>query len=103
MLKLKNYTKEQLETWRTSRIGGLYINAFLQAGSDSNAKSLLEITTEILSSRPLKERTDLCLAISSLLETKFDLSYSVRSESNMRDLEKVKDMLAHYTVRVLIK
>ena len=49
------YTKKMLETWRTGRLGCLYITCFTLSKKDPEELSQLERVTEILSRRPMEE------------------------------------------------
>lgn len=49
------YPKKQLDTWKTGRLGSLYMNMFTMVGDDYEDNSQLKIITDILKDRPLAE------------------------------------------------
>jgi len=53
---LKQYPTEVLKTWRTSRLGCLYMNKYTSLREDPEGSSQLETIAQILSTRPLLER-----------------------------------------------
>ncbi len=94
MPKLKQYLREELQTWRVSKLGGLYLSAFHLSVNDPSERPQLDTITEILNQRPLNERTGLFRAIKSTLKD------AVANEDYER-ARVLKENLDHYHEHIL--
>ncbi|HLC80552.1 MAG TPA: hypothetical protein VJG31_02160 [Candidatus Nanoarchaeia archaeon] len=93
-MKLKQYEDEVLKTWRTGRLGALYITSYLVSRDHSEESSQLERIAQILSTRPLAERESLLL----------HLKTEIRVAQKLRDFERGRSyaqMMGHYIESVL--
>ncbi|MFH1592041.1 MAG: hypothetical protein ABIB47_01605 [Candidatus Woesearchaeota archaeon] len=59
MTVLNQYSKGVLKSWRTGRLGCLYMNSFIASREHSDELGQLELVTEILALRPFEKRLEL--------------------------------------------
>ncbi|GEM_PF-2526740 len=62
-MPLIQYPEEVIRTWRTGRLGALYMNSFTVSRTDPGESSQLARITRILDSRPFEEKRALYLEI----------------------------------------
>lgn len=93
-LKVIKCTREQLETWRTSRLGCYFMNVFSLDRGSPEGQSLLEVTATILSKRAFSERRGVYLEIERTLRLR------VQSE-DYEGAAGLRDMLSYYRRHVL--
>jgi len=88
-MPLRQYPEEVIQTWRTGRLGALYMSSFTVSRTDSAESSQLARITRILDSRPVGEKRALYLEIQE------QIMVSCRSE----DYERAalhRDMKQHF-------
>jgi hypothetical protein len=83
------YPNEMLHSWRTGRLGCLYMNNYIASKKDSEDGSQLERVTQILSTRPFPERKNLFFEIKKQMISAF-----YYEDEEQRDL--MVGMLSHY-------
>ena len=93
-MKLTQYDNEVLETWRTGRLGGLYMNSYTMSKDDPEECSQLERVAKILSARPPLERRGV------LNEIKGRVRGAQRAEER-EQMESLLGMLHHYISSVM--
>lgn len=94
MTKLIQYDNEVLETWRTGRLGGLYLNSYMISRDDSEECSQLERVAKILSTRPQPERIILLNEITRRVQR-------TQREEDGGQMETLLGMLHHYISSVM--
>ncbi len=93
-MKLIQYDNEILETWRTGRLGGLYLNSYMISKDDPEECSQLERVAEILSTRPQPERIILLNEIKRRVR-------GAQREEDSGQMESLLGMLNHYIGSVM--
>ncbi len=63
MIKIRNCSEEQLESWRPSRIGSYYMNNYRLISENPDAEKELQKVEKIMKKRPLEENVELLLEI----------------------------------------
>ncbi len=93
-MKLTQYDNEILETWRTSRLGSLYMTGYVVSRADPEECSQLERVARILSTRPQPERVTLLNEIKTRLR-------GAQREKDGEQTESLFGMLNHYIGNVM--
>jgi hypothetical protein len=91
---LTQYTDEMLETWRTSRLGCLYMNSFLASQRGLEDESQLERVARVLAQRPLREKKSIQSTIVG------EMNKAIGSEDRER-AELYRAMLNHYIINTM--
>lgn len=91
---LTQYPIEILKTWRTGRLGCLYLNSFRASRDDPEECSQLERIAQVLSTRPLLERKGIYRTI------RHDLMAAQQRE-DAEQTHLLIEMLNHYVESVL--
>ncbi|MFH1649762.1 MAG: hypothetical protein ABIA93_04390 [Candidatus Woesearchaeota archaeon] len=94
MTIVKVHTADQLKTWRTSRLGALYMTAFSTSRKDAEDMGQLELITEEIRHRPFKQRAHVLTQIDSALSSEI-------SRENYEQAALLRDMQTHYRSSVL--
>jgi len=88
-MPLIQYPEEVIKTWRTGRLGALYMSSFTVSRTDSEESSQLARIARILDSRPVGEKSALYLEICEQIRV------SCRSEDYDR-AALLRDMKQHF-------
>ncbi len=96
MSKLIQYERRVIETWRTGRLGVLYMNSFSFSRNDETELGQLETITDILSSRPLRERQQF---FGQIYHTRQQAAVQNDSEQG----ETLNAMVLHYALNILLR
>ena len=92
------YTKEILETWRTHRLGHLYVNVCLnqieQSACEEELTGELELIAGILNSRPFLERAEILEIIIGVYN---------RPDQNVRERMDSEFVMSKYLQEVIIQ
>jgi hypothetical protein len=92
------YTKEILETWKTRRLGALYVNVCLdlteQTAREEELTGELELITGILNSRPFLERAEVLEVIIGVYN---------RPDQNVRERMYSGFVMSEYLQRVIVQ
>ena len=97
-MKLTQYPKEILKTWRTSRLGCLYMNCYMISRDDPEEFPQLEMVAQILSTRLLSEREDLLRAIKSTVNPEIE---EAQKQGDIQKKALLLGMQDYYLQKVL--
>lgn len=97
------YSQRTLETWRTSRLGCLYMNSFrlantIRLGEQPDHTSNLETAAQVLSKRQHPEKRKLYSEIRRLIRSAQRNTEDGKYDDNV---QLVLDLLNHYVGKVM--
>jgi hypothetical protein len=93
-MRLTQYPTETLQTWRTGRLGGLYMNSFTMSRDDSAELSQLERIAGVMRGRPLAEQRGV------MTEIRRNLMAATR-RGDYGQAQMFAEMACHYAQKVI--